>query len=50
MSRQTIDREQQGQIIAQLKYAIKRMSTHIVKSQSGNGSYDVVASSSETWY
>jgi hypothetical protein len=29
MSRQTIDREQQGQIIAQLKDAIKRMGAHI---------------------
>jgi transposase-like protein len=43
MSNQTIDRKQQGQLIAQTKGSVKRIDSinYIVGSQSGNGSYNI---------
>src|ERR687887_160867 len=43
MSKQITDRQQQGQLIAQAKGAIKRLDdkNYVVASQSNNGSYNI---------
>jgi putative transposase len=43
MSKQLIDREEQGRIIAKMDNSVKRISdiSYTITSQSGNGSYDV---------
>ena len=45
MSKQLIDRQEQGKIIAEMNDSIKRFSekSYLVNSQSGNGSYNLNA-------
>src|ERR687887_970765 len=45
MSKQLIDRKEQGRIIAEMNGSVKRISdkSYTVSSQSGNGSYNVTA-------
>ena len=43
MSKQLIDRQEQGRIIAKMDNSVKRINdiSYTITSQSGNGSYDV---------
>jgi hypothetical protein len=51
MSKQLIDRKEQGKIIAEMNGAIERISdkSYIVKSQTGNGSFYSVNANELGW-